>query len=66
MRCAAGRRRLGAAINSPENVFDEDGNCLVPRVGQVLDLMAEEVMGFARAVAPRYHVPEGESNDEEP
>ncbi|HEY2462910.1 MAG TPA: NADPH-dependent FMN reductase [Steroidobacteraceae bacterium] len=39
---------LGAAINSAESVFDEDGRCLVPRVGQVLDLMAEEVMSFAR------------------
>src|SRR5580698_1691209 len=39
---------LGAAINSAETVFDEAGLCLVPRVGQVLDLMAEEVMSFAR------------------
>src|SRR5271154_5444492 len=39
---------LGAAINSAESVFDEQGRCLVPRVGQVLDLMAEEVMSFAR------------------
>jgi FMN reductase len=38
---------LGAAINSAESVFDEAGRCLVPRVGQVLDLMAEEVMSFA-------------------
>jgi FMN reductase len=38
---------LGAAINSAESVFDEEGKCLVPRVGQVLDLMAEEVMSFA-------------------
>ena len=44
---------LGAAINSAENAFDEAGRCLVPRVGQVLDLMAEEVMGFARSAAPR-------------
>ena len=44
---------LGAAINSTENVFDEQGRCLVPRIGQILDLMAEEVMSFARAVAPR-------------
>jgi FMN reductase len=40
---------LGAAINSTETVFDEAGRCLIPRVGQVLDLMAEEVMSFARA-----------------
>jgi FMN reductase len=38
---------LGAAINSAESVFDEEGKCLVPRVAQVLDLMAEEVMSFA-------------------
>jgi FMN reductase len=38
---------LGAAINSAESVFDEEGRCLVPRVGQVLDLMAEEVMSLA-------------------
>ena len=44
---------LGAAINSAENVFDEQGNCLVPRVGQILDLMAEEVMQFARTGATR-------------
>src|SRR6202163_1095036 len=39
---------LGAAINSAECVFDDEGRCLVPRVGQILDLMAEEVMSFAR------------------
>jgi FMN reductase len=44
---------LGAAINSAESVFDEDGSCLVPRVGQILELMADEVMSFARAIAPR-------------
>ncbi len=44
---------LGAAINSAENVFDEDGGCLVPRVAQTLELMADEVMSFARAIAPR-------------
>jgi FMN reductase len=38
---------LGAAINSAESVFDDEGKCLVPRVAQVLDLMAEEVMSFA-------------------
>jgi FMN reductase len=44
---------LGAAINSAESVFDDEGICLVPRVGQILDLMAEEVMSFARLAAPR-------------
>lgn len=43
---------VGAAINSTENVFDEQGNCLVPRVGQILDLMADEVMSFTRRAAP--------------
>jgi FMN reductase len=41
---------LGAAINSAETVFDEEGSCLVPRVAQVLDMMAQEVMSFARLV----------------
>ena len=41
---------LGAAINSAENVFDETGACLVPRVGQMLDLIAGEAMSFARSV----------------
>jgi FMN reductase len=40
---------LGAAINSAEKVFDEDGGCLVPRVAETLDLIAGEVIGFARA-----------------
>jgi FMN reductase len=39
---------LGAAINSAEEVFDEDGTCRVPRVAQMLDLIAGEVMRFAR------------------
>ena len=38
---------LGAAINSAEMVFDEDGACQVPRVSQMLDLIAGEVMDFA-------------------
>jgi FMN reductase len=44
---------LGAAINSTENVFDEGGHCLVPRVGQILDAMADEVMSFALSAAAR-------------
>jgi FMN reductase len=40
---------LGAAINSAEMVFDEKGACQVPRVAQTLDLIAGEVMGFARS-----------------
>ncbi len=39
---------LGAAINSSERVFDAQGECLVPRVGQMLDLIAAEVIGFLR------------------
>jgi FMN reductase len=37
---------LGAAINSAENVFDEAGICQVPRIAQMLDLIAGEVIGF--------------------
>ena len=44
---------LGAAINSAERVFDEHGRCLVPRVAQMLDLIAGEVMSFARPRPPR-------------
>jgi FMN reductase len=42
---------LGAAINAADQVFDAGGVCLVPRVAQVLDLMAEEILSFARAAA---------------
>jgi FMN reductase len=41
---------LGAAINSAEKVFDEQGLCQVPRVAQSLDMIAAEVIGFARQV----------------
>src|ERR1700675_3479556 len=44
---------LGAAINSTESVFDGEGICLVPRVGQILDMMAEEGMSFVRPAGPR-------------
>jgi FMN reductase len=37
---------LGAAINTSERVFDDVGQCVVPRVAQMLDLIAAEVMGF--------------------
>jgi FMN reductase len=40
---------MGAAINSSEGVFDEGGACIAPRVAQVLDLMAEEILSFAAA-----------------
>jgi FMN reductase len=39
---------MGAAINSSETVFDPSGACIAPRVVQVLDAMAEEVLSFAR------------------
>jgi FMN reductase len=39
---------LGAAINSTERVFDEEGNCLVPRVAQILEAIAGEVISFVR------------------
>jgi FMN reductase len=39
---------LGAAINSAERVFDQAGACQVPRIGQMLDLIAGEVIGFVR------------------
>jgi FMN reductase len=39
---------LGAAINTGENVFDEEGACLMPRIAQILDVMAVEVMGFTQ------------------
>jgi FMN reductase len=39
---------LGAAINSAEQVFDEEGTCRVPRVALMLDMIAGEVISFAR------------------
>jgi FMN reductase len=39
---------LGAAINSSEHVFDERGDCLVPRIAQILDLIAGQVIDFLR------------------
>jgi FMN reductase len=44
---------LGAAINSAENVFEEDGSCRIPRVAQTLDMIAGEVMSFARPLTGR-------------
>jgi FMN reductase len=37
---------LGAAINSTEAVFGASGTCQVPRVAQLLELMAGEVLEF--------------------
>jgi FMN reductase len=39
---------LGAAINSTDRVFDDNGDCLVPRVAEMLELIAAEVLGFSR------------------
>jgi FMN reductase len=39
---------LGAAINSTEKIFDEQGTCQVPRVAQMLDVIAVEVMDFVQ------------------
>jgi FMN reductase len=39
---------LGAAINTAEKVFDDDGNCLAPRIAQMLDMIAGEVISFAQ------------------
>jgi FMN reductase len=38
---------MGAAINSSDSIFDASGLCIAPRVSQMLDLMADEVMHFA-------------------
>ncbi len=42
---------MGAAINSSESVFDSHGACIAPRVVQMLDLMADEVLHFAKVSA---------------
>jgi FMN reductase len=39
---------LGAAINTSDKVFDDTGACTSPRVAQMLDMIAGEVMEFAR------------------
>lgn len=41
---------LGAAINSTDHVFDEEGGCQVPRIAQMLESIAGEVIDFARTV----------------
>src|ERR1700678_3246456 len=41
---------LRAAINSADNVIDDEGACQVPRIAQMLDLIAGEVIGFARPI----------------
>lgn len=40
---------MGAAINSTETIFDPSGVCIAPRVAQMLDLIADEVLRFVRA-----------------
>jgi FMN reductase len=39
---------IGVAINSSQKVFDGDGNCLDPAIGKQLELMATQVLEFAR------------------
>src|SRR5450631_384603 len=39
---------LGAAINSAEKAFDEDGACNVPRIAEMLDSIAAEILSFAQ------------------
>lgn len=39
---------MGAAINSSEKVFDEAGLCTTPRVAQMLDAIAAEVLSFIK------------------
>ena len=39
---------IGVAINSSQKVFDADGNCLDPAIGKQLELMATQVLEFAR------------------
>jgi FMN reductase len=41
----------GAAINSSEKTFEDSGACLVPRVEQMLESIAGEVLSFARSVS---------------
>jgi FMN reductase len=39
---------LGIAINTAETGFDERGECLNPEDARNLDMLAEQVIGFAR------------------
>jgi FMN reductase len=39
---------MGAAINTSEPAFDAAGECISPRVTQMLDLIAAEVLGFVK------------------
>jgi FMN reductase len=42
---------LGVVINTAEPAFDAAGACLAPRLGEQLDLLADQVIGFARRMA---------------
>ncbi len=48
---------VGVAVNSSLKVFDADGNCLDPSIGNQLDLMAKQVVEFARMRAAGFPVP---------
>jgi FMN reductase len=45
---------LGVTINSAEPVFDGDGACLLPSLDRQLQLLASQVMAFARAFSSEY------------
>jgi FMN reductase len=39
---------IGVAINSSQQIFDPEGNCLDASIGKQLELMANQVVDFAR------------------
>jgi FMN reductase len=46
---------LGVAINTAEPAFDEAGACLAPRLGEQLDMMADQIVNFAVRHATAKH-----------
>jgi len=40
---------MGAAINTTDRIFDQDGKCNSPRVAETLEMIALEVVGFSRS-----------------
>jgi FMN reductase len=40
---------MGAAINTSEKIFDAEGRCNSPRVAEMLEMIALEVVGFYRS-----------------
>jgi FMN reductase len=43
---------LGVPINTIEPVFDKDGACIAPKIADQLNMMAAQVVEFARTGAP--------------